>query len=226
MDDKEILAKWFARVKADKWARRHQFTEPEFIDHVKAIGQLLLAWNDFHERLASLFVSAVGGGWMGRPLALWHAVRSDLSKRQMLKIAIGEIPDGELGSRDKLVGEIKWTLKKADELEGIRDDAAHTPLYHYPHIPGDNILAKVLPTGVFADSAMGNPRAHRINIENKNLVAEFKYAHERVLILRDYAMAIDFAWGNERLPWPERPKLPNPPPRNAPQRKGASRNSK
>jgi hypothetical protein len=212
MDEKEILTRWFARVKADKWVRRHQFTEPEFSDHAKAIGQLLLSWNDLHERLASLFVFALGGGWVNRPLALWHAVRNDVAKRRMLRVAVNEVPDGDLGSRTKLKKEIEWILSLADKLEGVRDDAAHTPLYYYPAVEGDNPLAKIIASGILADTIMGNERALRINRERKNLVAEFEYARRRIVILRDYAMAIDWAWGYEQLPWPDRPKLPDPPP--------------
>src|SRR5579862_6821487 len=89
------LSKWFKRVRADKWARRHSFTEKEFAPYATAIGQLLLAWNDLHERLSSLFVMALGAGWVSRPLAVWHSTRADHSKRQMLRAALAELSDSE-----------------------------------------------------------------------------------------------------------------------------------
>jgi hypothetical protein len=213
MDVKEILDKWFRRVRADKWARRHTFKEKEFEKHIKAIGELVLAWNDFHERLAPLFVFALGGGWIERPLALWHSMRTDQSKRNMLKIALDYIPPNETANRPKLVKEIKWILTECQPMEGIRDDAVHTPLYHYPPLETDSALARIIASGVFAEEIWGNKRAMRINRETQDLVAELEYAHTRIIILRDYAMAIDLAWGNERLPWPDRPKLPSPPPK-------------
>jgi hypothetical protein len=226
MDEREILDRWFKRIKADRWARRHQFTEKEFENHVRAIGQLVLAWNDFHERLAPLFVFVLGAGWVNRPLALWHSTRTDQSKRNMLKAVLDHVPPSEVGSRDKMIAEIKWLLGKAQPIEGTRDDAVHTPLYYYPPLSPDNMLASIIQTGIFADDAWGNERAWRINREGKDLVAEFEHARQRIILLRDYAMALDLAWGNERLPWPDRPVLPNPPPKTAKKRRSAGRKSK
>ena len=160
MDERKSLEDWFRRTRANKWARRHKFTEKEFQPYVKAIGQLLLAWNDLHERLALLFVMSIGGGWVNRPLALWHSVRGDHGKRKMLKVAINELPDTEKGDREKLVEEIIWVLENIDKLKDFRDDAAHTPLYYYPPLPpSDNALARLIASGVFPDDAVGNPRA-------------------------------------------------------------------
>jgi hypothetical protein len=221
------LDRWFRRVKAHKWSMRHEFTEKEFEPHVKAIGQLLLAWNDLHEKLALLFVFALGGGFINRPAALWNAVRNDMGKRQLLAAVIDEIPNNEIGERTKLRSEIKWIVTKTNELEGFRDDAAHTPLgYSYPLSEGPLSSLLSMASGIFAESLMGNKRAQRVNRERMDLLAEFEWARQRIIILRDYAMAIDLAWGNEQLPWPDRPKLPNPPPRLGPQRAGGSRKKK
>jgi hypothetical protein len=214
VNEGDIIAKWFKRVKADKWARRHSFTEKEFVPYVKAIGQLLSAWNDLHERLSLLFVMALGAGWVSRPLAVWHSVRTDHSKRRMLLSALSELPEGEKAKRDKLISEIKWILDAADKLEGIRDDAAHTPLYHYPPLSSKKALTKLIASGVFADDTFNHPRAHTINQKKKNLLTEFEYARARAVALRDYTMAIDLAWGNAQLPWPDRPSLPEREPTN------------
>jgi hypothetical protein len=222
--ERDILEMWFARTRASKWANRPSFTENEFEPYVIAIGQLLLAWNDLHERLASLFVSALGGGWVNRPLALWHAVRADGGKRNMLKTALAELSDSEKGQAgDKLVEEIQWILDHAQKLEDIRDDAAHTPLYRYPPVSSKNKLAKLIKTGVFPEDTLSHPRARKIISKNKDLLVEFEYARERIIVLRDYALAIDLAWGIESLPWPDRPKLPERKPSRTKQQKGARR---
>jgi hypothetical protein len=122
------LAPWFKRSGAFRWAMRPRFTEAHFQPYVKAIGQLLLAWNDLHERLGNLFVMAMGAGWVDRPLAVWHSSVRDLAKRQMLKAAVSHLTDSEVEHWPKLVEEILWILKVANSLEGLRDDSAHTPL--------------------------------------------------------------------------------------------------
>jgi hypothetical protein len=170
---------------------------------------------------------ALGGGFTNRPLALWNTVRNDYGKRRLLLAAIKEVPDNEIGRHQKLREEIIWIVETSDKLEGYRDDAAHTPLgYSYPL--STNPFASLLETasGIFADSIMWNPRAVRVNREGMDLLAEFEYARQRVVILRDYALAIDLAWGNEKLSWPDRPPLPNPPPRWALQRKDEGQTKK
>jgi hypothetical protein len=211
MKKRKTLSLWFRRSGAFKWAMRPRFTEPLFEPYAKAIGQLLLAWNDLHERLSTLFVMAMGGGWVNRPLAIWHGSIRDYSKRQMLRAAISDMPDGEKAGRMKLVEEITWILDAADKLEGLRDDSAHTPLvYYFRGVVADLRSAAILPNTSFQ-----NPRAMRIDKKNKDILIESRYARERIIILRDYAIAIDAAWSNARLPWPDRPDLPERKPNQA-----------
>jgi hypothetical protein len=124
MTKRKSLSSWFRRTGASKWYKRHRFTEPVFEPYVKAIGQLLLAWNDLHENLSFLFVVAMGGGWVDLPLAVWHATRTDLSKRRLLLAAIQKQTPNITGQWPKLVDEITWIIKVADKLEGARDDSA------------------------------------------------------------------------------------------------------
>jgi hypothetical protein len=219
MKKRVTLAGWFRRSGAFRWARRHRFTEPHFEPHTKAIGALLLAWNDLHERLATLFVMAMGAGWVDRPLAIWHSVRNDVAKRRLLRVALEKLTDNEKAARPKLTGEINWILEAADKLEGLRDDSAHTPLhFREANLLGiANLLAiadlYLATTGVVPDTSFQNPRAIGLDEKNKDLLIEFRYARERIIVLRDYAIAIDAAWGNPRLPWPDRPSLPERKPR-------------
>jgi hypothetical protein len=214
MKKPKTLTAWFRRSGAQKWATRHRFTEPEFEPYAKSIGQLLLAWNDLHERLATLFTLAMGGGWVDRYLAIWHGTRSDHSKRQLLAAAISKLPDGEKSNRDKLVEEINWILQKTNRLEGFRDDSAHTPLrFRYGNFLAIADLLAITDIyraglGVTPDTTRQNPRAIRIDDKTADLLVEQRYARERIIVLRDYIIAIDAAWGNARLPWPDRPDLP------------------
>lgn len=225
------LNAWFKASGAWKWARRHQFTERQFSPYVKAIGQLLLAWNDLHERLATLFVMAMGGGWVNRPLAIWHRTRSDINKREMLRAAIADMPDNEKAGRIKLIEEITYVLDTAKALEGFRDDAAHTPLYFYaPDLYSISNLYAVSDlygsNEVFPNTSFQNPRAMRLDQKNKDMLTEFRYARERITTLRDYVIAIDAAWSNAQLPWPDRPVLPERKPKQVRQSRAGGRKSK
>lgn len=204
------LTAWFKR--APPFAR-HRFNEPHFKPYVIAIGQLILAWNDLHERLATLFAQAMVDAKARQTLAVWHKTRADMAKRKLLNAAIENLDDSELKNRPKVAQEIAWILKKADELEGLRDDSAHGPLHALPAsiFDWDNILAagNILSLTVRPNIAFGNPRALRLNKSAANLLRDFRYAKERILILRDYAIAIDTAWLNMHMPWPDRPALPD-----------------
>jgi hypothetical protein len=204
MKKPKTLAGWYRRSDAFRWAHRPSFTEPPFESYVRAVGQLLLAWNDLHERLSTLFVMAMGGGWVNRPLAIWHGSVRDIAKRQMLRAAIANLPESEKAGRTKLVGEINWILDEAKALEGFRDDAAHTPLRYLFRGLAPDIKSAVLSP----NTSFQNPRAIRIDQKNKNILTESRYAKARIIVLRDYVIAIDAAWSNARFPWPDRPDLP------------------
>jgi hypothetical protein len=233
MKKRKTLALWFKRSGAVRWSRRHRFTEKQFQPYVKAIGQLLLAWNDLHERLSALFVMSMGGGWVDRPLAIWHSVRNDYGKRNLLRSAILKLEDGQKAERPHLVSEILWILDSANELEGFRDDSVHTPL----HFSFEDIYAvrdlyeltdmtKLSSKRVYTDTVFQNPRAVRLDQKNKDLLIEYRYARERTLVLRDYAIALDYAWSGARIPWPGRPSLPERKPRRAARSRAAGRGQK
>jgi hypothetical protein len=208
------LSTWFKRVGFPPV--RHQFNEPHFQPYTRSIGSVLLAWNDLHERLSTVFVMAMGLHQFARSFALWHETRSDFNKRRLLRAAIENLPASEIGERSTLVEDIAWILDKADKLEGLRDDSAHTPL-HYTGTANLSLvellatpyeLLNVKPT-VIPNTSFANPRAFRLHQHKRDMLAEYRYARERIVILRDFAIAIDYAWANARLPWPDRPDLPD-----------------
>jgi hypothetical protein len=170
----------------------------------------------------------MGGGWVDRPLAVWHSIKSDHSKRQMLRRAIVKLPESEKAGRNRLVDEITWVLNVTDNLEGLRNDSAHTPL----QFSGDMFaiadvfsVAEFFSAGsrVFPDTSFQNPRAAHLDQKNKDLLMEYKYARERILVLRDYVIAIDTAWSKASFPWPDRPSLPERKPRKARRRRAKHR---
>jgi hypothetical protein len=204
------LSGWFKRAPP---FLRHRFNELHFKPYVVAIGELILAWNDLHERLATLFAQAMVNAKVKQSLAVWHNTRADMAKRKLLKAAIKNLAETELKNRPKVIKEIEWILEKADGLEGIRDDSAHVPLHATPLtiLDWDNILAvrNIFDLKVIPNIAFGNTKAIRLSGGAENLLSYFRYAKKRILILRDYAIAIDTAWMNPQMPWPDRPPLPD-----------------
>jgi hypothetical protein len=197
------LSAWFKRAPP---FIRHRFSEPHFRPYAVAIGELILAWNDLHERLAGLFAQAMIGSNVKQSFGVWHKTRADQAKRNLLKAAITNIPDRDLIKRPTVVKEIAWILEVADKLEGLRDDSVHGPLTASWGILERAIgLSKPIVT---PNTYFGNQRAHRLK-QNEDILRDFKYAKRRILILRDYVLAIDTAWLNVNMPWPDRPELPD-----------------
>jgi hypothetical protein len=197
------LSAWFKRAPP---FLRNRFSEPHFKPYVAAIGELILAWNDLHERLAPLFAQAMVGSNVKQSFGVWHKTRADQAKRNLLRAAITNLPDRDLTKRPNVVKEITWILEVADKLEGLRDDSAHGPL-----TSTWGILERALGLSkpiVTPNTYFGNPRAVRLK-QNDDLLRDFKHAKRRILILRDYALAIDTAWLNVHMPWPDRPALPD-----------------
>lgn len=204
------LSAWFKRSSP---IVRHRFNEPHFKPYAAAIGELILAWNDLHERLAMLFAQAMVSANVKQSLAIWHKTRADMTKRNLLDAAIKTLSESELKGRPKVVKEIAWILTTTKDLEGLRDDSVHGPLHALPKsiFEMDKILAEgnIFGLTVRPNNFFGNTRAQRLNEKATSLLRDFKYAKQRILILRDYAIAIDTAWANVQIPWPDRPELPD-----------------
>lgn len=209
------LDEWFEGAGAHAFAVRPQFNEDYFVPYTQAIGRVLLAWNDLHERLGTLFADLLGQDSIDRSLVLWHSIRNDLGKRRLLRATLGTLNEQETSKRPKLVGEAEWILNVADRLEGLRDDSAHTPLLFtfldILSMPDLLSASDIFQMEVTPHVAFYNPRA--IRMSKKDLLIEYEYARERILRLRDYVIAIDAAWSNTPLPWPDRPDLPERKPR-------------
>jgi hypothetical protein len=227
------LSAWFKRAGLGGIGR-YRYNEAHFDPYTKAIGSLLLAWNDLHERLSTLFVMTMGMEHFPKSFAIWHKTVRDLGKRQLLKEAINNMGEAQKNGRPKVIDEILWILEIAGKLEGFRDDSAHTPLQYVSEhslltltdiltIPNiiELVAHKVRPNASFA-----NPKAQRLERDKRDLLVEYRYARERSLVLRDYAIAIDYAWANTQVPWPDRPDLPERKPNQRRTRSAARRNQK
>jgi len=216
MKKAKSLSTWF-RQNSGGALPRPRFTEAHFDAYTKSVGSLLLAWNDLHERLATLFVMAMGLRQFAQSFAVWHSIRNDGGKRQALRVAVENLGAAAIGERTKLAKEIEWILDNAQKLETDRDNSAHTPVHF--NFPNEVTLAELITARgrtellgtpvVTPQTLFGNTRAQRLKTPDRNLLADHRYARNRILILRDYAMALDHAWANKHAAWPDRPALPN-----------------
>jgi hypothetical protein len=188
------------------WLRHHRFTEKPYQPYVTAIGQLLLAWSDLHERLAILFWVTTGGGYANRPTAMWNSSNFDRPRREMLKAVVNSSTPKEQAQFPKMVADINWILTETDKLEDARNTAIHAPLYLFGYTTlqrGSTVRGVVAPNDM-----LQNPR--ELKLAQKDLLTEFRWCRDCALVLRDFASQIDAAMGVHVLfPWPDRPSLPN-----------------
>jgi hypothetical protein len=99
------------------WHPEHEnFKETAFEPYALAIGQLTLAWNDLHERLANLFWGIMGGGFPDRALGIWNSANFDRARREMLKAAARATTPREADEYPKMLEDIKWYVTRRKSL--------------------------------------------------------------------------------------------------------------
>jgi hypothetical protein len=200
--------------KIPEWARASRYSEKTIRPHALAIGQLALAWNDLHEQMGMIFLILIKADiHSGGPI--WNSHNFDRPKRMLLRAAVENVPlTPKLARLPKLMEEVLWIINRADSLEDTRNDAIHAPLVvlRKPHVLA--LYSGNRDSMVIPDAFLRNTRAAKLR--EKNLLAEFRWCRNCALILRDYAIAIYTALDPPvaRFPWPDRPSLPNRPPKS------------
>jgi len=176
--------------------RHRDFKQPEFQEYTRALGEMVLAWNDLHLELSGLFGTIIGIHNKIIPSAMWNAVNSDRSQRELIS-AVTNLNENTLGLNipDHVRKETRFILKRATALEDFRNDALHAPI-----VSGQD--GEIIPF-----SGMGNKRARKLSSKNDTL-KDIHIFYEEVIILRDYVFHITDAMRHTR-PWPDRPKMPN-----------------
>ena len=185
------------RRKGEHLPHWDRFTEKRYLPYVIAIGQANLAWNSLHDRFALLFCNVMGGGWVNRPLGVWFSSQFDRPRRAMLRAAIETVTANDEHLFPKMVKDLKWLLNEADELENIRNDVIHAPLFSITDSPEARAMGLPL---VWPDSLFGNPRAK--NLEGRELLKEFRWLRDKALCLRDFTTLAEVALTDPKRPWP------------------------
>jgi hypothetical protein len=185
-----------SRRPSGAWAPSVPYTHKAFLPYATALGQLTLAWNDLHESLAMLFCGVMGGGFSNQYLAVWHGIPSDRAQRNVLVAAVeaGLVEGGP----PQLLDDVKWIRARAEELEEIRNNALHSPLWGTPMGQATPIIQPVI--------GLGHIRANKL--AGKNLLAEYRYCRDATTVVRDFAIEVDKVMSRGGK-WPKQPKLPD-----------------
>lgn len=126
----------------------------------------------------------------------------------MLKAA-ANYPHHEWQLTKKHKDELNWLLERARALADVRNDAIHSPLFAVDKsfYGGEQRSGEKIAPAWW----LFNPRAGKL-AERKSLLAELRYCRDTAIALSDYAREMDAALVNRRT-WPDRPLLPNRPPK-------------
>lgn len=170
-------------------------TSPRFRPHTLALGQLALAWNGLHETMSLLFCSVMGGGQVDQFLAVWHALKTDRSQRDILLAAAKNVYRGM--PPPTYLEDIEWLCAKAELLEDARNNALHSPLVAHQRISGEISVHPIV--------GLGHIRAKRLF--DKDLLKEFRWCRDRAVSLAEFASAMTRPFSDTR-PWPKRPSWP------------------
>ena len=175
-------------------SRNLKFRNELFRPYAQAIGEMTLAWNDFHMVLSTLFETATKIPNKMAPMAIWNSSKSDRAQRDMLESLINlRVINYDL--RPEMRQELKWVLTEATKLEELRNNAVHAPLLEESN-------GKVI-----AWHQLGNRRAK--GLAGKELLKEFNWFYDTILVLREYAAVLERIMWNANESLPPRPKLPN-----------------
>jgi hypothetical protein len=178
-------------------------------DYERAIGRIVIAWNEYQEQLGMIFGKLFGRRQWALSLSAWHALESDRAQRSMLA-AVARV---KLKSKDPLLAEIIWLVERTNQMiSDQRNNGIHTPLMRYMDIDG---AYQILPLAMF-----GNTRATKL--AGYDLLTEFTHYEKQIRKMFGYAVAVDFALTPKKKrtgpsALPERPQLQNRAPQPPPQ---------
>lgn len=187
------------------------FAAKPFRPYALAIGQVALAFNHMHEMLGLLFAGVMQstGDVIHQSILVWHSAGLDRPKRQMLRAAIQQPSRDAVGRRPNMVADIKWLLDRADELEEVRNNTIHGPLFLMEPKP-EYADDTETPPMVMPDILLGNPRAQKLvnALHKSGLLSEFRWCRDTARELTRYSVRMGFGLLDSALPWPNRPTLP------------------
>jgi hypothetical protein len=171
--------------------------------YLLALGKVAHSWNHMQEQLGLLFCIITGlDKTMG--MAIWHALKSDRSQRDLIEAAIEAASTDEswASSFPKAKDDIGWILKKVSNLTDGRNSAIPAPVFSL--VGGE---AELRP-----NTLLGNPNAAKLR--GKDILAEFEWYERYFETIKRFAALVALALmchrrpDGARKPWPDKPLLP------------------
>jgi hypothetical protein len=198
-------------------AQRRREQERQFKPLAIELGWIAYEWNRLHEALGELFADAMGADTY-TALSAWHAVRSDLTQRHMLKAAAAHRAERSPPENTSLWLALVDLVDAVNKLSDKRNNAIHAPLVFVTDIDGGAV--EVRPLEFF-----GNEKARKL--ANRDLLPEFQWYRRSGAVLANYANMLHYAFNDPNHQLPPKPILPtlgqkrgsNPSPRRTKQKK-------
>lgn len=175
-------------------------TERAFAPYALEIGHLARSWNQLQENLCLIFTRVVRADNTNIGQAIWYALRSDLTQREVLKAACSAFGAVDTRNRPTAINDIEWLTTKTYELSDQRNTAIHLPFM----IGIDTTTRKM----VVMPHYFSNNRFSKKLKGKDDVLKELFYYRAKSDCLKDYAVAIWFALGNPVRQWPSKPSLP------------------
>jgi hypothetical protein len=184
-----------------EWAPSLPYTQKIFRPYALALGQMNMAWNDLHLSLCQLFCTLMGGGDIGKFLAIWSNIPQDRVQRDVL-LAVAKLDHNVMRAPDnKLLKSIEWICSTTTAHEDYRNDIIHSPLMAHG-------IAK---PAIVPVTGLRHKRAKKL-LGRGDLLRNIRRHRDIYEAIRNFAVELDAAMSRTRVgPWPNIPQLPPTP---------------
>jgi hypothetical protein len=179
-------------------AQRRREQERQFKPLAIELGWIAYEWNRLHEALGELFADAMGADTY-TALSAWHAVRSDLTQRHMLKAAAAHRAERSTPDNALLWRALVSLVDEVNKLSDKRNNAIHAPLVFVTDITAGAVEVEPL---VF----FGNEKAAKLG--SRDLLPEFQWYRRSAEVLAIYAHVLHYAINDPNYKLPPKPILP------------------
>jgi hypothetical protein len=202
---------------AKNWRRRSKFQNGKFRSYALVIGQMNLAFNDFHEALGDLFMEVMVEAnsienitlqlrALVRSQIIWGHVTNDRQKRLLLEEMAKWLGKERKQKFPSLEEDLQFLARRGHKLEDKRNNVIHAPVYERDY----GALQGKIVTATLNYRAKNLARAARRN--GGELLHAVRLYRDHATVLAAYARAIRDAWQakekGRRKAWPKRPTLP------------------
>jgi hypothetical protein len=167
-----------------------------FEKHATEIGHLVFAWARLQQNLGHLFAALVEPADPRIGLAIWGALKSDRTQRDILQAAATVV----LADHPDAKADVLWLLKETGDRTTGRNDAVHTAFLFRTDDDGN-----IVPV---PDAVNGPGRLQRFR--DKDLPELFASQRDDLTALYRLAAALTDQFmpaEDARPPWPGRPQL-------------------